>query len=168
MTDSLVHCGLYDPDRSTETLLADTVEAARRAGLGPAVGASVVAVPHAGAGGLVDVRIEYADLAPALRRPFRAIGSVLAEVVVAVRPAIAAASREVGPAGLSQLTWAQAPELLDVGWVREATLDPAQHEAFEALRRRRWVRRLGDGLTWGAGRMWSLSDGILRGDVPGL
>jgi hypothetical protein len=128
----------------------------------------VVAVPHAGMGGLVDVRIEYADLAPALRRPFRAIGSVLAEVVVAVRPAIAAVSREVGPAGLSQLNWAQAPELLDVGWVREATLDPAQREAFEALRRRRWVRRLGDGLTWGAGRMWSLTDGMLRGDGEDL
>ena len=52
--------------------------------------------------------------------------------------------------------------------MRETTLTPAQREAFEALRRRRWVRRLGDGLTWGAGRMWSLSDGILRGDGEDL
>ena len=52
--------------------------------------------------------------------------------------------------------------------MRETTLTPAQREAFEALRRRRWVRRLGDGLTWGAGRMWSLSDDILRGDGEDL
>ena len=45
MSDSKVHCGLYDPDRSTDELLAVTTEAAREAGLGPAVGASVVAVP---------------------------------------------------------------------------------------------------------------------------
>ena len=96
MTDSLVHCGLYDPDRSTDTLLAETVEAARRAGLGPAVGASVLAVPHAGAGGLVDVRIEYADLAPALRRPLPGDRLGLAEVVVAVRPAIAATTARWG------------------------------------------------------------------------
>ena len=115
--------------------------------------------------------IEYSDLAPALRRPWTGRSAqVLAEVIVAVRPAIAAVDREVG-AGLAAAAdlGADARTLLDVGWVREGTLDPAeQREAFEALRRRRWVRRLGDGLTWGAGRMWSLTDGILRGDGEDL
>ena len=168
MTDSMVHCGLYCPDRSTDTLLAETSWAARRAGLDAAVGASVVAVPHAGPGGLVDLRIRYSDLAPALREPWTAMGSRLAEVLTTVRPALAAINQESATARLPQLTWPEASDLLDVGWVRETTLTPAQREAFEALRRRRWVRRLGDGLTWGAGRMWSLSDGILRGDGEDL
>jgi hypothetical protein len=168
MTDSMVHCGLYDPDRSTDALLAATAEAARRAGLGPDVGGSVVAVTHLGVGGLVDVRVEYSDLAPALRSPWTAIGSRLAEVITAVQPAVAAVSRDCGPELLPALTWTAARSLFDVGWVREATLDPGQQKAFESLRRRRWVRRLGDGLTWGSGRMWSLTDGILRGDGEDL
>jgi hypothetical protein len=168
MNAAAVHCGMYDPDRSTDTLLAETAWAARRAGLGAGVGASVVAVPHPGPGGLVEVLIRYPDLAPALREPWTAMGSRLAEVLTTVRPALAAINQKSETARLPQLTWSEAQDLLDVGWVRETTLTPAQREAFEALRRRRWVRRLGDGLTWGAGRMWSLSDGILRGDGEDL
>ena len=67
MTDSKVHCGLYDPDRSTDDLLFITTEAAREARLGPDVGASVVPVPFDGPGGLVDLQIEYSNLAPELR-----------------------------------------------------------------------------------------------------
>ena len=82
MTDSMVHCGLYDPDRSTDTLLAETA----RGGPAGAGSAPPWAPPWwrcriAGPGGLVDVRIEYSDLAPALRQPWTAMGSRLAEVI---------------------------------------------------------------------------------------
>src|SRR4051812_21741730 len=164
MDDSAVHCGIYDPDRSTEALLADTARAARRVGLGPAVKASLVAVPHQGAGGLVDLRVRYPDLAPELREPWTALGSRLAEVITSVRPAIVAINQEPETERLPTMTWEAARSLLDVGWVGASALRPAQRDAFESLRHRRWVRRLGDGLTWGSGRMWSLTDGILRGD----
>jgi hypothetical protein len=164
MNDSAVHCGMYDGDRSTETLLAETARAAQRAGLGAAVGADLVAVPHQGTGGLVDLRVRYPDLAPELREPWTALGSRLAEVITSVKPAIVGISQEPETELLPTMTRESARSLLDVGWVRESTLAPAQHEAFESLRHRRWVRRLGDGLAWGSGRMWSLTDGILRGD----
>ena len=168
MTDSLVHCGLYDPDRSTDTLLADTVEAARRAGLGPAVGASVVAVPHPGAGGLVDVRIEYSDLAPALRGPSTAMGSRLAEVIDR-RPArhrrrqpgvgagrAAAADLAAGPrAARRRVGTGGDPRPGTAGGLRGA----ASPALGPPSRRRPHL---------GRGRMWSLSDGILRGDGEDL
>jgi hypothetical protein len=168
MSDSQVHCGLYDPDRPTDELLAATADAALAAGLGPALGASVVAIPFEGRGGLVDLRIEYADLAPELRSPWTAIGSRLAEVITSVQPALAAAGHDLEPGSLPSMTWTQARTLLEVGWVRLSTLTPQQHAAFESLRRRRLVRRSGDGLTWGTGRMWALTDGILRGDGEDL
>jgi hypothetical protein len=132
------------------------------------VGASVVPVPFDGRGGLVDVQIEYSNLAPELLKPWTAMGARLADVITYVQPAIAAVDRDFRPELLPALTWTDARTLLTVGWVREGTLSPEQREAFEALRLRRWVRRLGGGLVWGSGEMWSLTDGILRGDGEDL
>ena len=164
MSDSKVHCGLYDPDRSTDDLLFITTQAAREARLGPDVGASVVPVRFNGRGGLVDVQIEYSDLAPELLRPWTAMGARLADVITYVQPAIAAVDRYLRPELLPSLTWEDARTLLAVGWVRMGTLTPEQRDAFEALRLRRLVRPHGGGLVWGgSGEMWSLTDGILRG-----
>ena len=168
MTDSKVHCGLYDPDRSTDDLLFITTEAAREARLGPDVGASVVPVPFDGPGGLVDLQIEYSNLAPELRQPWTAMGSRLVDVITYVQPAIAVVDRDLEPGLLPALTWTDARTQLTVGWVREGALTAQRREAFEALRLRRWVRRHGGGLVWGSGEMWSLTDGILRGEGEDL
>ncbi len=122
MTDSKVHCGLYDPDRSTDDLLFITTEAAREARLGPDVGASVVPVPFDGPGGLVDLQIEYSDLAPELRQPWTAMGSRLVDVITYVQPAIAVVDRDLEPGLLPALTWTDARTQLTVGWVREGAL----------------------------------------------
>jgi hypothetical protein len=124
----------------------------------------VVPVPFDRRGGLVDLRIEYSDLAPELRRPWREMGARLVNVITYVEPAIAAVDQDLAPELLPVMTWTDARTLLAVGWVREGTLTPEQQLAFEALRRRRLVRRHGGGLVWGSGPMWSLTNGILRGD----